>query len=122
MRLQYRQCLLLIVAGAPLIGSWLSVRALADPVPNGSIHGRLVEYPGRQPTRPTKPEAIAGQRITLTDMAGNHTVATTTTASDGAFSFALPPGDYLLISLRSRKVVHVAAGKDVWVNLQQVGE
>ena len=111
-----------MVVGACLCACALAVLAASSPALNGSIHGRLTAYPGRQPTGETRGIAVGGQQITLADSTGDHTIATTVTADDGSFLLTVPPGDYLLISSRSRKSVHVKAGQDVWVNLQQLGK
>jgi hypothetical protein len=84
----------------------------------GTIDGRVLRYPGRQPSNPSEErgQPIAGARIEAVD-ANGQTIATANSDAKGQFHLELPQGDYTLVTALVRRNVHVDAGKTVSVNL-----
>ena len=86
---------------------------------SGSVEGRVVDYPGRQPLDPLqgRGKPVPGALVTLADAITGQTVAIATADAKGEFHFTVPPGDYWLTTARSRSHIHVEAGKRIWVKL-----
>jgi hypothetical protein len=82
----------------------------SDPARTGTLAGHELLYGG--PMKPDGHMALEGAPapdIRVTILRAGRRVASARTDSDGAFSFALPPGDYTVKGCR-RQELHVTAG------------
>jgi hypothetical protein len=62
--------------------------------PNGTLSGQALEYGGPLVNGTQAATGIPGHGILITIERGGRSVASSTTASDGRFSFSLPAGMY----------------------------
>jgi Carboxypeptidase regulatory-like domain len=103
---------LLAVAGCGLVLSACATTGSSASVPNGELVGvaRLYGGPMRPDDHTMALNGAPGEGIRVTVTHGGTTVATTVTGSDGAFTFHLAPGRYVVNGCGSFPLV-VSAGQ-----------
>ena len=84
----------------------------------GLIVGRVLSSPGTMgPGGAAEPVGVGGQRVEIINPESGQIVGQATSGPDGSFSISVPPGNYLLQAVGSKRYVRVEAGQEQQVNV-----